>query len=326
MKRRRQKRRQERYSFTVFLAVSMILGASGWASGVIQKEDGRIALHVPMLIDQVQAEEEHPSEETDPEGAETVTAEEETDEKEESASFEGTETDAETKEESASFEETETETETKDEAEEAEEEEMREPVMGAADLSYFDDALFIGDSRTVGLCEYGNLGNAEVVADSGMNVYKIFEKEFVTVSGEKKQLETVLLERQFGKIYLMLGINELGYDFDRTVSKYAELLTRVRELQPEAVIFLEANLHITGAKSEDSPVYTNENINRFNQAVKQMTDGQRVFWLDVNELFDDGDGNLAEEYTVDHAHVLGKYYTDWVDWILEHAVTFADFN
>ncbi len=199
---------------------------------------------------------------------------------------------------------------------------MQEPVFCEADLSWFDDALFIGDSRTVGLREYGNLGNAEVVADSGMNVYKIFEKEFVTVSGEKKQLETILAERQFGKVYLMLGINELGYDFDRTVSRYADLLAKIRGLQPEALIFLEANLHITGAKSEDSPIYTNENINRFNQAAEQMADGQSIFYLDVNELFDDENGNLAEEYTVDHAHVLGKYYTDWVDWILKHAVVF----
>lgn len=311
MKRRRKKRRQERYSFAVCLAVSMILGVAGWASGVIQKEDGKIALHVPMLIDQVQAEEEHPSGNPDPEGAEAVTAEEETDEKEENASSEETETGTETKEEAGA-----------EEDEKSEEGKVWEPVIGTADLSYFDNALFIGDSRTVGLREYGNLGNAEVVADSGMNVYKIFEKEFVTVSGEKKQLETILLERQFGKIYLMLGINELGYDFERTVSRYAELLTRIRELQPEAIVFLEANLHITGKKSEESPIYTNENINRFNQAVKQMADGQCVFWLDVNELFDDRDGNLAEEYTVDHAHVLGKYYIDWVDWILEHAVVF----
>ena len=137
-----------------------------------------------------------------------------------------------------------------------------------------------------------------------MNVYKIFEKEFVTVSGEKKQLETILTERQFGKVYLMLGINELGYDFDRTVSRYADLLAKIRGLQPEALIFLEANLHITGAKSEDSPIYTNENINRFNQAAEQMADGQSIFYLDVNELFDDENGNLA--FTLEAAHSMPR--------------------
>ena len=76
---------------------------------------------------------------------------------------------------------------------------------------------------------------------------------------------------------------------------------------------------MTAKKSETSPVYTNENIDRFNQAVEQMTDGRNRFYLDVNELFDDENGNLSETYTMDNAHVLGKYYADWVAWILQHA-------
>lgn len=195
----------------------------------------------------------------------------------------------------------------------------REPAVFQADTSYFDDALFIGDSRTVGLSEYGDLGNAEVVADSGMNVHEIFDKRFVTRSGEKKSLEEILSEGQFGKIYLMLGINELGYDFDYTVAKYGKLIEKLREAQPDALIFLQANLHVTARKSAASDIYNNENIDRFNQAVRQMADNRKLFYLDVNELFDDEEGNLSEDYTADNAHVLGKYYADWVEWMLEHA-------
>lgn len=189
-----------------------------------------------------------------------------------------------------------------------------------ADTSWFADALFIGDSRTVGLHQYGDLGGAEVIADAGMNVYKIFEKEFVLSNGEKKHLEELLSERQFGKIYVMLGINELGYDFDRTVERYAQLIQKIQEMQPDALLFLEANLHITAEKSADSLIFNNENINRFNEAVRSMADGRRSFYLDVNELFDDEDGALSTEYTVDHAHVLGKHYATWVEWILKNAV------
>lgn len=196
------------------------------------------------------------------------------------------------------------------------------PVWCEADISWFDDALFIGDSRTVGLHEYGNLGNAEVVADSGMSVYKVYGKEFETSSGEKKLLQDVLEERQFGKVYVMLGINELGYAYEQTVQRYTELIKWIQELQPETLIFLQANLHITGRKSETSDIYNNENINRFNEAVKELSDGNTRFYLDVNELFDDEDGNLSTDYTVDNAHVLGKYYSDWVEWLLGHAVTF----
>ena len=91
-------------------------------------------------------------------------------------------------------------------------------------------------------------------------------------------------------------------------------------MQPDALVFLEANLHITAKKSEDSPIFNNENINRFNEAVRSLTDGQRCFYLDVNELFDDENGALSTDYTVDNAHVLGKHYASWVAWILQHAV------
>ena len=202
---------------------------------------------------------------------------------------------------------------------ETEEEIGQQPEMYTADRTYFDDALFIGDSRTVGLQEYGDLGNAEVVADLGMSVYKVFSKKFSTTSGEKKRLETVLSERQFGKIYLMMGINELGYDFDHTVLKYAQMIDRIRELQPQALIFLEANLHITEKKSAASPIYNNENIDRFNESLARMADGETIFYLDANELFDDETGNLSEACTTDDTHILARYYPDWTTWILQHA-------
>lgn len=203
------------------------------------------------------------------------------------------------------------------------EETAEQPLLFTADITYFDDALFIGDSRTVGLKEYGGLGNAEVLADSGMSVYKVFQKTFPLRSGEKMRLEELLESRQFGKIYIMLGINELGYDFEATVKRYGRMVERIQELQPDAVLFLEANLHISRKKSETSDIYNNQNIDRFNQAVEALADGEQRFYLDVNELFDDEGGNLADEYTADEAHVLGKYYKDWVDWILERAVRMA---
>lgn len=201
------------------------------------------------------------------------------------------------------------------------ESEIETPQFFTADRSYFDDALFIGDSRTVGLHEYGDLGNAIVLADSGMNVYKIFKQSFPLNSVEKMTLEEILSQKNFGKIYIMLGINELGYSFEQTVNAYKNMVTTIRTLQPDALIFLQANLHITEKKSNSSPIYNNDNINRFNSEIKRMTNARNYFYLDANELFDDENGNLSVEYTVDESHVLGKYYADWVDWILQHAVT-----
>lgn len=198
--------------------------------------------------------------------------------------------------------------------------EVLQPVIKQADRAYFDDALFIGDSRTMGLYEYGDLGNAVVIADSGMSVYKVWKKEIKSEDNNPETLRTLLDKYTFGKVYVMLGINELGYAFEPTVDKYRELIEQIEEAQPDAIIYLEANLHITKEKSDSSDIYNNSSINRFNEAVADMAGEGRRTYLDVNELFDDETGSLSEDYTVDNAHVLGKYYVNWVDWLLERAV------
>ena len=115
----------------------------------------------------------------------------------------------------------------------------------------------------------------------------------------------------------MLGINELGYDRQASIRKYGELVNRIQELQPEGYLVLEANLHMTEEKSEGDAIFNNENINEMNDAIHQLAEEKNLGWLDINELFDDENGNLNADLSADGAHVLGKYYADWSDWILQ---------
>lgn len=179
------------------------------------------------------------------------------------------------------------------------------------------DALFIGDSRTVGLMEYGDLGDAEVFADTGMSVFKVMDTSVKVKSGGKKTLQEVLEGQKFGKIYIMLGLNELGYPYNSILSKYKQVVEMVQKYQPDAVLFLGANLHVSAKRSASSDVYNNAKINQLNDGIRQMADQSRIFFLDINPVFDDADGNLDSSYTVDDAHVLGKYYDDWSQWIVE---------
>lgn len=185
----------------------------------------------------------------------------------------------------------------------------------AAPEYHFEDTLFIGDSRTVGLKEYADLGEADVFATSGMSVYKVFDTRVQVEGKGKLTLEELLTGRNYKRIYLMLGINELGYEFERSIRKYRSVVEQIEGLQPDAELYLEANLHVTKKKSESDAVYNNRNIDRFNQYIKDLTDGTGRIFLDVNERFDDGNGNLSPDYTADDAHVMGKYYAIWAEWI-----------
>ena len=187
----------------------------------------------------------------------------------------------------------------------------------------FSGVLFIGDSRTVGLSEYGDLGQAEVFADSGMSVFTLFNKTVKLRSQEKSGLEELLCSRKFDTIFFMLGINELGYDYDSIVKQYKRTVEKVHELQPDAAIVLGANLHVTAEKASGSSIYNNDRINALNRDIKSMAEASGYVYLDVNQVFDDENGNLAAGYSSDGAHVLGKYYSVWVDWIRETLGTHA---
>ena len=180
---------------------------------------------------------------------------------------------------------------------------------------YFEDALFIGDSRTVGLMEYGNIGNATFFADSGMSVFELDKKKISIPSEGKMGFDEVLTRKEYGKIYLMLGINELGYRFENIQERYKETVERIKESQGNAIIYLCANMHVTEEQSQKDEIYNNQNVNRVNEMISGLADNERIFYIDVNERFDDESGSLSTEYSSDSFHVYGKYYMDWVDWL-----------
>lgn len=197
------------------------------------------------------------------------------------------------------------------------------PTFKTSDKSYFDDALFIGDSRTVGLSEYGGLNNATFFSNTGMSVYNIHKTTVSIPSIGKVHLNELLQRKKYGKIYIMLGINELGYDLKKTIEKYDSLLKEIQSLQPNAIIYIEANLHVTKSRSDTDKLFNNKNINRFNNATKKLSNNQNVFYIDINEVFDDKSGSLRADYTNDNVHVYAKHYKKWGDWLATKTIKFV---
>ena len=183
---------------------------------------------------------------------------------------------------------------------------------------YFNDALFIGDSRTVGIMDYGNLNNATFFANDGLSVYNVREKVVSSPKIGKLTLDELLTNKKFAKIYVMLGINELGYNLNQTVKKYSNLIEYISQKQPNSIIYIEANLHVTSKKSNSDNIFNNKNIDAFNNSIKKLADSKKIFYIDINEKFNDGKGNLAAEYTSDQVHIYAKYYKEWSDWIIKN--------
>lgn len=184
-----------------------------------------------------------------------------------------------------------------------------------------EDALFIGDSRTVGLMEYAGITGADFFCNVGMSVYNINKKPVSVPNVGKVSFTELISNKKYGKIYIMLGVNEVGYETKTTLSKYSELISLIRQSQPNAAVFIEANLHVAKSRSESDKTVNNAAIDNLNAELKKLADGKNVFYLDANTVFDDGAGNLAADKTADGTHLYAKYYAEWGRWIMEQTAS-----
>lgn len=182
-----------------------------------------------------------------------------------------------------------------------------------SDISYFDDALFIGDSRTVGIMEYGDFDRSDFFCSQGLSAYKINETEINGMNFDK-----LIDSKQYGKVYIMLGINEVGMDHEYVLTAYRAIVEKLKVHQPDAIIYVQGNLHVS-SYAEDG-IITNASINDLNRGIASLADNKRVFYVDINELYDDEYGYFNSGYTSDGVHPLAMYYTQWCEWLCTKTV------
>ena len=132
-------------------------------------------------------------------------------------------------------------------------------------------------------------------------------------------LDGLLSSRKYAKIYFMLGLNEIGYDTNSVIKKYGTVIEHLSTVCPDSKIVLCANLHIKNSRSSSDPVYNNTVLNKLNDGLKALANGKSIVYLDVNPLFDDANGALRADYTVDDFHLIGKYYDQWCAWLAENS-------
>lgn len=195
------------------------------------------------------------------------------------------------------------------------------PVMGEIVdidvLEYFDNTLFIGDSRTAGLRQFGYFETADFFATPGLSVYSLPQTKVDVEGYEKIKLEELLVEKEYDRIYVMLGMNELGYRFPQTVERYRDFIEDLQDQEPCAQLILCANLHVTSTRSNNDKFFNNANIDKMNEEIRILAEEKELIFLDINELFDNEAGELSKEVASDDLHVTVENYIRWCDWIVE---------
>lgn len=188
------------------------------------------------------------------------------------------------------------------------------------DESYFDNTLFIGNSRTEGLALWGRLGKADYFATTGLTVFGVLDEKASDQDFGSTTLLKLLETNDYDQVYITLGINECGYNIDTMMDQYEYVLQRVQQAEPEARIVLQAILHCGSKKSSSASYFSVAHLEEINGRIKELANFyDNVYFLDCNDLFTDENGYLISEYSEDGCHFKAKYYDLWAQAILERS-------
>ncbi len=191
-----------------------------------------------------------------------------------------------------------------------------------ADSDYFEDAVFIGDSRMEGFKLYGDLEGATYYAQTGISLSQLlYLPEIATLpNGQKTDLRSALQQVKFKKIYIMIGVNNIGaYSTMDFREEYEDIIEIIHSYQPDAVIYIMSILHISSGY--ESGALNNININDKNVAISSLANGIDTFYLNVNSLYTNDNGPLLPQYTADGLHLDGsRVYKSLCDFLREHAL------
>lgn len=192
-----------------------------------------------------------------------------------------------------------------------------EPIFPPVSEGALSGCLFIGDMRMNALREAGALSGADTFCAEHMLVYGAMS-EAISFDGYCYSLEQILNARDYEKIYVMLGMDELQYEAEDVADVFEGLISFIQDNEPGAKIIIEANNHFTKSRSLHGDMCNNVNIDALNKELCALANGETVFWIDQNGIFDDKTGALSEEYAEeDGTHLTPQGIALWGEWLIE---------
>lgn len=187
-------------------------------------------------------------------------------------------------------------------------------------INFDKTVAFIGDSRTQGFIMYNNLKDVINYSYVGLAVDTAITKPFVkNESGNKITILEDMKNRKLQKVYIMLGINELGWAYPEIFrKKYCELIEEIRKIQPNCKIYVQSIIPVTKSKSDGDKIYNNTNIANYNNLIQDLAKEEYTKYLDIAKALTGSVGILPEEASTDGIHVNKKYCEKWLTYLKQN--------
>lgn len=177
------------------------------------------------------------------------------------------------------------------------------------------NVAFIGDSRTQAFLMYAGLKDVTDYTNIGLMVDTAITKKFITNSrGEKITILDDLAYSNIDTVYIMLGINELGWVYSSIfIQKYEELIDKIHEIKPNCEVIVQSIIPVTKTKSDNDAIYNNPKIVEYNKLIKEMADRKNIQYIDLVPVLADENCNLPEDASTDGIHLNKEYCLKWLE-------------
>ena len=196
------------------------------------------------------------------------------------------------------------------------------PESDPVEDSYFDDVAFVGDSRTDGFRLYSGLDRGTYFCVTGETVASATDMEnWKTEDGKKISLADAVAAADCGKIYLMLGVNELGWNGTDIFRTHAgNLLQRLKADHPGAEIVVQSLLPVSAEQDAKGSYVNNQRILAYNQVWMELAEENGCEYVNVAEAVTGEDGCLPADMSFDGVHLNRAGCHAWLDYLRTHSV------
>ena len=196
------------------------------------------------------------------------------------------------------------------------------PLSEPVDVSYFDGAIFFGDSLITGFAAHRLLPNATVIAIIGVTPQTALEEPLIpTDYGMATMLEaTQEKEEPPGKVYIMLGSHSLGLDAEQFASYYRQFIDAVRAQHPGATIYIMSLPPVAAHVREHHHGVSREKVVELNGVIAELARAAGLPFLNVFDALAGEDGYLPAHASSDGLHLSAEYNFVLLDFLKAHTV------
>ena len=191
---------------------------------------------------------------------------------------------------------------------------------GAKD-GYLNRCVFLGDSRTVAMVNYGFFNDDAALAQIGISHPSFASNTFVNNAGREYTLKSYLASHQAPVIYILLGVNGINDPSEDHYKKtFIKLIDSVAGMAPNSNLVLVAIGPV-----DDNGAYRknvqNAWIDKYNAFLLETAKEKHIFYLDIAEVLKGSDGQVRSEYNGgDGLHYSGKGCEAIFRYLVEHPV------